>query len=108
MVRAGERVGDGRVRGRERSPAHGRVNPATITHSVYGRPLPSSGMRFLLNIIWVVLCGFWMAIGYVLAGIVCCILIITIPFGIASFRIASFRIAHYALWPFGRYVMSLV
>jgi uncharacterized membrane protein YccF (DUF307 family) len=44
-----------------------------------------------------VLCGFWMAVGYVLAGIVCCILIITIPFGLASFRIAN-----YALWPFGR------
>ena len=58
-------------------------------------------MRLLLNIIWVVLCGFWMAIGYVIAGIVCCILIITIPFGIASFRIAGF-----ALWPFGRTVVS--
>lgn len=57
-------------------------------------------MRFLLNVIWLVLCGVWMAIGYVVAGIVCCILIITIPFGIASFRIAS-----YALWPFGRTVV---
>ncbi|MFZ2503771.1 MAG: YccF domain-containing protein [Nocardioides sp.] len=54
-------------------------------------------MRTLLNIIWLVLCGFWMAIGYAVAGIICCILIITIPFGIASFRMAS-----YALWPFGR------
>ena len=54
-------------------------------------------VRVILNIIWLVLCGFWLAIGYVVAGIVCCILIITIPFGIASFRIAS-----YALWPFGR------
>ena len=54
-------------------------------------------MRFILNVIWLVLCGFWMAIAYVLAGIVCFILIITIPFGIASFRIAS-----YVLWPFGR------
>ena len=54
-------------------------------------------MRVLLNIIWLVLCGFWMAIGYAVAGVICCILIITIPFGIASFRIAS-----YALWPFGR------
>lgn len=58
-------------------------------------------MRLLLNLIWVVLCGFWMAIGYVLAGIVCCILIITIPFGLASFRIAAF-----ALWPFGRTVVQ--
>jgi len=54
-------------------------------------------VRFVLNVIWLVLCGFWMAIGYAVAGIICCILIITIPFGIASFRIAS-----YALWPFGR------
>ena len=42
-----------------------------------------------------------MAIAYVVAGIVCCILIITIPFGIASFRIAN-----YALWPFGRTVVA--
>ncbi|MCE4943721.1 MULTISPECIES: YccF domain-containing protein [Streptomyces] len=54
-------------------------------------------MKFILNILWLVLCGFWMALGYVLAGVICCILIVTIPFGIASFRIAG-----YALWPFGR------
>ena len=54
-------------------------------------------MRTLLNIIWLVLCGWWMAIGYALAGLICFILIITIPFGIAAFRIAGF-----ALWPFGR------
>ena len=57
-------------------------------------------MNVVLNIIWLVLCGIWMAIGYVVAGVVCCILIITIPFGIASFRIAA-----YALWPFGRTVV---
>ncbi|MFI7100025.1 YccF domain-containing protein [Streptomyces sp. NPDC050161] len=54
-------------------------------------------MKFILNVIWLVLSGLWLALGYVAAGIVCCILIITIPFGIASFRIAG-----YALWPFGR------
>ncbi|GAA4383266.1 YccF domain-containing protein [Actinomadura sp. NPDC048032] len=54
-------------------------------------------MRTLLNVLWLVLAGFWMAMGYVVAGLICCILIITIPFGIASFRIAGF-----ALWPFGR------
>jgi uncharacterized membrane protein YccF (DUF307 family) len=51
----------------------------------------------ILNIIWLVLEGIWMAIGYVLAGLVCFVLIITIPFGIAAFRIAG-----YVLWPFGR------
>lgn len=54
-------------------------------------------VRTLLNVVWLVLAGFWMAIAYVVAGLICCILIITIPFGIASFRIANF-----ALWPFGR------
>jgi uncharacterized membrane protein YccF (DUF307 family) len=54
-------------------------------------------MRVLLNIIWFVLAGIWMAIGYALAALICFILIITIPFGIASLRIALF-----ALWPFGR------
>lgn len=54
-------------------------------------------MSTLLNIIWLILGGIWLALGYVIAGIICCILIITIPFGIASFRVAN-----YALWPFGR------
>ena len=58
-------------------------------------------VRLLLNILWLVLCGFWMAIGYTIAGVICCILIITIPFGIASFRIAGF-----ALWPFGRTMVN--
>jgi uncharacterized membrane protein YccF (DUF307 family) len=55
--------------------------------------------RLILNVIWVVLCGWWMAILYVLAGIICFVLIITIPFGIAAFRIAGF-----VLWPFGRQI----
>ena len=54
-------------------------------------------MRLILNVIWLVFGGLILALGYVIAGIICCILIITIPFGIASFRIAN-----YALWPFGR------
>ncbi len=57
-------------------------------------------LRLILNVLWLVLAGFWMAVGYAIAGIICCILIITIPFGIASFRIALF-----ALWPFGKTVV---
>jgi uncharacterized membrane protein YccF (DUF307 family) len=57
-------------------------------------------MKLILNVIWLVLCGWWMAILYALAGIVAFILIITIPFGIAAFRIAG-----YVLWPFGRSVV---
>ena len=56
-------------------------------------------MRTLLNIIWVVFGGIWLALGYFLAGILACLLIVTIPAGIASFRMAR-----YVLWPFGRSV----
>lgn len=58
-------------------------------------------LRVVLNIIWLVFGGIWLALGYVLAGLICFILIVTIPWGIASFRIAS-----YVLWPFGRTVVS--
>jgi len=54
-------------------------------------------MRLILNVIWLILCGWWMAILYVLFGIIAAIFIITIPFTIACFRIAS-----YVIWPFGR------
>ena len=54
-------------------------------------------VKTVLNILWLVLCGFWLAIGYVVAGVIMFVLIITIPFGIASFRLAA-----YTLWPFGR------
>jgi uncharacterized membrane protein YccF (DUF307 family) len=57
-------------------------------------------LRFILNIIWLVLAGFWLAIGYAFAALICFILIITIPLGIAALRIAM-----YALWPFGRTVV---
>lgn len=54
-------------------------------------------LRLILNIIWIFVAGFWLAVGYVFAGLICCVLIVTIPFGVASFRMAS-----YAIWPFGR------
>ena len=57
-------------------------------------------MRLLLNVIWFVLAGLWMAIGYAFAALICFILIITIPFGVAALRIGMF-----ALWPFGRTVV---
>src|SRR4051794_1158004 len=60
----------------------------------------TEGMRTLGNILWLLVAGIWLALGYVAAGILNCILIITIPFGIASFRLAR-----YALWPFGRTVV---
>ena len=41
-------------------------------------------MRTIGNILWFILCGLWMAIAYAVAGVVMCILIVTIPFGIRS------------------------
>ena len=54
-------------------------------------------MRILLNLIWLVFGGLLLALGYAVMAVVMFILIITIPFGIASARIALF-----CLWPFGR------
>ena len=45
--------------------------------------------------------GLWLALGYVVAALICFVLIVTIPFGFASLRIASF-----ALWPFGRTIVD--
>ena len=58
-------------------------------------------MRLVLNIIWFVFAGLWMAIGYAFAALICFVLIITIPFGVAALRISLF-----ALWPFGRTVVK--
>ena len=54
-------------------------------------------MKTIGNIIWFVLSGVWLGIGYLLAGVVACITIIGIPFGIQAFKLAG-----YVMWPFGR------
>ena len=54
-------------------------------------------MRIVLNVIWLVFGGFWLAVGYAFAALVMLILIITIPFSLAAGRMALF-----CLWPFGR------
>ena len=58
-------------------------------------------MRTLLNLIWLIFGGLWLAIGYWFAGVLACIFIVTIPMGVASFRMAK-----YALWPFGSAVIA--
>ncbi len=80
---------------RARRPDHRRFDVV-----VHLGPLVSgytNTVKLVLNLIWLVFCGIWMAIAYVIAAVICFILIITIPFGIASLRIAN-----YVLWPFGR------
>src|SRR5689334_15539951 len=54
-------------------------------------------LNFVLNVIWLIVSGFWLAVGYAVAGLLMCLLIITFPFGVAAFRLAWF-----VLWPVGR------
>jgi uncharacterized membrane protein YccF (DUF307 family) len=58
-------------------------------------------MRLLLNIIWFVFAGLWLAIAYLFAALLMFILIITIPFALQALKLAAF-----ALWPFGRTVVK--
>ncbi len=53
------------------------------------------------NILWLILCGIWMAILYYIGGLLGVILIVTIPLGIQSFKLGN-----YVLWPFGRTVVT--
>lgn len=54
----------------------------------------------ILNVLWLIFGGIWLGAAYVLAGVIGCILIVTIPAGIASFRMAR-----YVVWPFGKTVV---
>ncbi len=68
------------------------------------RGVQREGIRrcgLLLNIIWFVLAGLWMAIASAVAALICFVFIVTIPFGIAALRIGVF-----ALWPFGKTVVK--
>lgn len=59
-------------------------------------------VRFLLNVLWFLFGGgLVLAIGYGIAALLCFVLIVTIPFGVAAGRLAL-----YSLWPFGRTVVS--
>lgn len=53
-------------------------------------------MRFIGNLIWLLLCGLATAISWFLLGLLWCITIIGIPFGKQCFKIAKLM-----LWPFG-------
>lgn len=58
-------------------------------------------MRLIGNVLWFVLAGLWLAIGYLFAALVMFILIVTIPFGLQALKLSMF-----ALWPFGRTVVK--
>jgi uncharacterized membrane protein YccF (DUF307 family) len=55
----------------------------------------------VLNLLWLLVAGLWMSIGYVIGGVLLCFTIIGIPFGLQAFRFAAF-----ALWPFGKAIVD--
>ena len=59
---------------------------------VYGGGMAST----TANIVWCLLFGIWMAIAYVISGVVTCMSVVGIPFGIQAFKMAKL-----SLWPFG-------
>lgn len=61
----------------------------------------SEGWSTVGNVFWLVLAGWWIALLHVLGGILLCISIIGIPFGLQSFKMAGM-----ALWPFGRTIVD--
>lgn len=67
---------------------------------VRAAPVPLSGsltcwaaVKAILNILWLVLCGFWMALAHIVTGVALCLTIIGIPLGLADFKLAVVAIA---------------
>ena len=58
-------------------------------------------MNFIGNIIWLIFGGFFAALGYFFGGIILCITIVGLPWGLQCFKIAGF-----VLSPFGKRVVS--
>ncbi|MGN0189294.1 MAG: YccF domain-containing protein, partial [Candidatus Cryptobacteroides sp.] len=58
-------------------------------------------MKFLGNIFWMLLGGLVISLYYFIVGLLFCVTVIGIPFGWQLFKMAGF-----ALWPFGREVVS--
>ncbi len=58
-------------------------------------------MKILGNIIWLIFGGFLTSLYYFVVGVLFCITIIGIPFGLQLIKLAGF-----ALWPFGRTIQS--
>ena len=72
----------------------------------FGRTIvakPTSGVgSFLGNVVWVVLAGWWLAIGHIVSGVAMCITIIGIPLGIASFKLVPV-----SLMPLGKEIVRI-
>ena len=59
-------------------------------------------VSLLLNIVWLVFAGWWLALLHIVHGVAQCVTIIGIPFGIANFKLVPA-----AFWPLGREIVDL-
>lgn len=60
-------------------------------------PSPSS----VLNIVWVIFVGWYMALGYLIIGLAWCCTIVGIPIGLQVMKMAKL-----AFWPFGSQILT--
>lgn len=58
-------------------------------------------MKTLGNLLWLVLCGFWMALGWLFWALVLAVTVVGIPFARQCVKLANF-----SLWPFGRTIVK--
>lgn len=58
-------------------------------------------MRVLLNLIWLIVAGVELAVGYAVAALLAVVFVVTFPLAVPAIRLAG-----YALWPFGRVVVE--
>lgn len=77
---------------------------STVAFFPFGKEIvPGGGATSVLaNIIWILFGGLELAISYLLTGVVCCVTVIGIPFGLAYFRLAKL-----ALTPFGAQIRKI-
>ena len=63
---------------------------------------PDGGvLEFVFNVLWLILFGWAIFVSHLIAGVVLCVTIIGIPFGIQAFKLSVL-----ALWPFGRTIVE--
>lgn len=67
----------------------------------YGEDLGTGLLGFIGNIVWLVLAGWWLALGHLVAALLLAVTIIGIPFAWAHVKLAGI-----ALWPIGRKIVS--
>ena len=66
-------------------------------HSVVGEKYAGGCLSLCMNILWILVGGIWIAVSHLLLGVLFCITLIGIPFGIQHFKLAGL-----ALTPFGK------